>query len=312
MKRVKNRKKHFKINNPLGFSLFCAMIILILGLIVGTIIFFTSGAFNEMMTRCSHKLNEDPASAEKALPPEDETPEPVTETDSPEPTEEQQDPDATPGETPETGTPVPETPTPPPIQPETPRPTETTEPKQDTDDSLEGYTIGIDPTRDSGSKYKDETKYNLAFALKLKDYLESKGAKVVLTREDNKKEVGNSKRAKIIKNAKCDIAIRLMCNEVGSSTHGCYVQATKKNADFAKLLAETYSNGTGMKFQKDKKNGFEKLSSDTVSSNCGCPCARLIMGNWKNKSDRANLEDEAFQEKMMEAICEALLKQLRK
>ena len=128
----------------------------------------------------------------------------------------------------------------------------------------------------------------------------------------DKKEFSNSKRAKTIKNGDCDVAIRLMCNEVGSSTSGCYVQATKKNTDFGQILIDEYAAATGIRIQTGKGKGVEKISSDSVASNCGCPCVRLIMGNWKNKSERANLQDEAFQEKMMQAIYEALLKQLKK
>ena len=320
MKRVKNRQKHFRITNPLGFSLFCAMIILIVGLIVGTVIFFTSGGFDSMMKCINNKVKNEPAATDapranepgqEAETTPDDGKDPGTDPKADPTAEGTADPDATPLETPETGTPVPETPTPPPIQPETPRPDETPEPDPKGDAPLAGFTIGIDPVRDGGSKYKEEGKYNLAFAQQLKEYLESKGAKVVITREDNKKEVGNSKRAKIIKNAKCDVAIRIMCNEVGSSTHGCFVQGTKKNEDFCRAILKAYSEGTGMKIQSSKGKGFDKVS-DEVASKCGCPCARLILGNWKNKSDRANLEDDAFREKMVKAIYEGLLGQLRK
>jgi N-acetylmuramoyl-L-alanine amidase len=311
MKRIKNRKKHFRINNPLGFSLFCAMIIVIIGLIVGAVIFITSGGFSEMVKCIKNKATNETKAISTNLPTD--TPEPQQEAETtPAPSEAPEDPNATPMETPETGTPVPETPTPPPIQPETPRPDVTPEPEPDSNGPLTGFTIGLDPVRDSGSSYKNEGAFNLEFAQNLGKFLESKGAKVVITRDTNKKEFSNSKRAKTIKNGDCDVAIRLMCNEVGSSTSGCYVQATKKNTDFGQILIDEYAAATGIRIQTGKGKGVEKISSDSVASNCGCPCVRLIMGNWKNKSERANLQDEAFQEKMMQAIYEALLKQLKK
>lgn len=309
MKRIKNRKKHFRINNPLGFSLFCAMIILIIGLIVGTVIFFTSGAFGEMVKCIRNKAINEPDN--KSVIVNDNTPVPEAEA-SPSPTAIPGEPDETPTETPETGTPAPETPTPPPIQPETPRPDVTQEPEPDQNGPLAGVTIGLDPVRDSGSKYKEEGAFNLEFAQQLGKFLESKGAKVVITRDTNKKEFSNSKRAKTIKNGDCDLAIRLMCNEAGSSTHGCYVQATKKNRDFGQILIDAYSSGTGMKIQSGKGKGVDKISSDDVASKCGCPCVRLILGNWKNKNDRSDLEDDAFRDKMMQAIYEGILKQLGK
>lgn len=302
MKRIKNRRKHFRITNPLGFSLFCAMIVLIAGLVVGTVFLVRGGYFGDLLKCVKSEMNgnrstqtqETGASA---------TPE-LSDAPTAVPTESAV-------ETPDIGTPEPETPTPPPIEPETPEPGTSGGADHETSTSLEGVTIGIDPTRDGGSKYKTEGAYNLEFAQQLKEFLESKGAKVVITREDNKKEVGNSKRAKIIKDAKCDLAIRLMCNEVGASTHGCFVQATKKNESYARIMIKAYSEGTGIEIQSGKGRGYDKVS-DEVASKCGCPCVRLILGNWKNKNDRANLEDQAFRQKMMQAIYEGLLEQLKK
>lgn len=280
------------------------MIILVIGLIVGVVFLVRGGYVKDMLNCVKTELN-----GGRSVPTQEAeatgTPE-TTIAPSANPTE-------TAEETPEIGTPIPETPTPPALEPETPDPNVSAQPTKDPTSPLAGFTIGIDPVRDGGSKYKAEGEFNLEFARQLGEYLESKGAKVVITREDNKKEVGNSKRAKIIKNADCDIAIRLMCNEIDSSSHGCYVQATKKNQSYAKALIQAYSEGTGIEIQNGKKNGVDKIgsSSDEVASKCGCPCVRLIMGNWKNKTERANMQDEETRQKMMEAIYQALLSQLK-
>lgn len=303
MKRIKNRKKHFQITNPLGFSLFCAMIILAIGLIVGLVFLIKGGYVQQMLNCAKSELN-----GERAVPTEEAeaTPEPdKTEEPSSAPTESA-------AETPEIGTPEPETPTPPPLEPETPAPNATYDPLKDPDAALHGVTIGIDPMR-GGSKNKAEGEYDLAFAKALGAYLESKGATVVITRENNN-ELSTTKRAKIIKDAECDIALRLFCNHISAKTSGCFVEGTKSNLDFAQLLIDEYSAATGIPKQKgsNKKDGVEKVSNsdDQVSSKCGCPCVRIILGNWDNKSERANLQDEAFQQKMFEGIYQAFLKQL--
>ncbi|MBR2644530.1 MAG: N-acetylmuramoyl-L-alanine amidase [Clostridia bacterium] len=298
MKRIKKRRKHFRISNPLGFSLFCAICILAVGLVVG-IICLAVGYGQDAIAFIKAQLNGTPVSVQATLP---STAEP---TDTPVPTE-------SPIETPDIGTPVPETPTPEPLN--TPEPVATTpapDPKEDPNAPLYGFTIGIDPTRDVDSKYKEECAYNLEIAQKLKAYLESKGATVVLTREDNKTDIGNNSRAKIIKKAKCDIAIRLMCNHISSKSSGCFVQYLKKNKNYAKALINAYSEATGIKKQSGKSGGIEN-KSDTVASECGCPCVLLVMGNWDNKTERANLQDEAFQEKMIGAIYETLLARLKR
>lgn len=296
MKRIKKRRKHFRISNPLGFSLFCAMCILAVGLVVG-IVCLAVGYGDDAIAFLKAQLNGTPISAQASEPPT------AAPTDTPAPT-------MSLIETPEIGTPVPETPTPEPL--DTPAPIETiaADPKEDPNAPLYGFTIGLDPTRDGGSKYKEECAYNLEFAQQLKQYLESKGATVVLTREDNKKEVGNSARAKTIKKANCDIALRLMCNHISSKSSGCYVQYLKKNKTYAQELVNAYSSATGIKKQSGKSGGIEN-KSDTVASDCGCPCVLLVMGNWDNKSERSDLQDDAFREKMIRAIYETLLARLK-
>lgn len=301
MKRIKNRRKHFRITNPLGFSLFCAMIVLVIGLIVGMVFLVRGGYVAQMLNCVKSEVTGNRTTPTK----EAQVPDTPAATNTPAAST------AEPGtETPEIGTPAPETPTLPPLEPETPDPNATAGTVKDPNAPLAGFTIGIDPTRDGGSQYKSEGEFNLAFARKLADYLESKGATVVITRDNNKKEVGNSKRAKIIKNADCDIALRLMCNHISSKSSGCYVQSLKKNKAYALDLIERYSEMTGIRIQSGKGDGYEN-KSDTVSSDCGCPCVLLVMGNWSNKTERANMQDEETQQKMIEAIYETLLNQLK-
>ncbi len=305
MKRIKNRKKHFQITNPLGFSLFCAMIILVIGLIVGMVFLIKGGYIQQMLSCAKSELNGDRATPSQEA---EVTPgQTATEEPSLAPTEAAE-------ETPEIGTPDPETPTPPPLEPETPAPGATYDPKKDPNAPLAGVTIGLDPMR-GGPKGKSDGPYDLEFAKALGAFLESKGATVVITREDNS-DMGTSKRTKIIKDAECDIALRLFCNHISKSASGCFVEATKNNMEFAQIMIDEYSAATGIPKQKgsNKKNGVEKVSNsdDQVSSKCGCPCVRIVLGNWENKSERANLEDEAFQQKMFEGIYQAFLKQLNK
>ena len=297
MKRIKKRRKHFRISNPLGFSLFCAMCILAVGLVVG-IVCLAVGYGEDAIAFIKAQLNGTPVSVQATLPPT------AAPTDTPLPTESSV-------ETPEIGTPVPETPTPEPLETPAPAETPSAEPKEDPNAPLYGFTIGIDPTRDGESKYKSECAYNLEFAQQLKAYLESKGATVVLTREDNKKDLNNTTRAKTIKKANCDIAIRLMCNHISSKSSGCFVQYLKKNKSYAKELINAYSEATGIKKQSGKSGGLDN-KSDTVASNCGCPCVTLVMGNWDNKTERSNLEDDAFRETMIKAIYETMLSRLKK
>ena len=89
-------------------------------------------------------------------------------TEEPEISEEPtQAPTDSPEETPDIGTPEPETPTPPALEVETPAPSTTSGSNTISGTAFEGLTIGIDPTRDGGSKYKNEGEYNLSLAKEL-------------------------------------------------------------------------------------------------------------------------------------------------
>ena len=102
-----------------------------------------------------------------------------------------------------------------------------------------------------------------------------------------------------------------MCNHISSKSSGCFVQYLKKNKSYAKELIKAYTESTGIKKQSGKSGGIEN-KSDSVASACGCPCVLLVMGNWDNKSERQNLEDDAFREAMIKAIYETMLSRLTK
>ena len=59
MKRIKTRRKHFRITNPLGFSLFCASVILVVALIAGIVFLAVGGYFGDALKCVKAKLNGD-------------------------------------------------------------------------------------------------------------------------------------------------------------------------------------------------------------------------------------------------------------
>ena len=140
MKRIKTRRKHFRITNPLGFSLFCAIIVLAIGLVVG-IVCLAVGYGEDAVKWAKAQLNGTKVVAEITQAPTQAPTATAVPTDSA-------------VETPDIGTPVPETPTPQPIEIGTPAPVETTSPNEDPSAPLYGFTIGLDPARDGESKYK--------------------------------------------------------------------------------------------------------------------------------------------------------------
>lgn len=292
MKQIKKRRKRLRIGNPVGFSLFCVLCLAVLaGLYLGVSWCVAHGP--AVMQAVKQAVRQEVSATATAEP-----------ADSPSVT-------ATPeaqalvpsvADTPALGTPDTSTPTAEPAVVVTPGPT------ANASQPLYGQIVALDPCRDGKSKYTAEAEYNLLFANRLKTYLESKGATVILTRENSSDYFSNADRASAVKAAESTLAIRLMCNHISSSTSACYVQASSANKTFGQSLIDSYVAATGMSRQSgnDKKQGLE-TKSDEVAKSCGCTCALLVMGNWDNKTDRSNLQDEAFMDKMIEGVYNAIV-----
>lgn len=293
MKQIKHRRRRLRIGNPVGFSLFCLGVIVLIVLLYAGIAWVVKNGpavVDAVKGAVQSEANASDNPGSTDVPP------PIAEF-SPDPTD-------APVETPAAGTPntSPETPAPEPTQ------LVTASPAEDPSAPLYGRIIGLDPCRDGSSKYPEEASYNLELALKLKAYLEEQGATVILSRTDSTGTYENVERAKTFKNAECDVVIRLMANHITSKTSAAYVRGTAKNEDFCRDVLEGYIEATGMKLQTGdgKKSGYE-VKSDDVCKKCGCPCAVLIYGNWENSTDYANLQDAAFQQKMMDGIYNGIL-----
>lgn len=288
MKRIQRRRKHLRVNSPVGASLLCIAALAIIALlyvgvkwVVVNAPILVAGAREAMLTETSTPL----PTAEPVETPNPESAEPIV--------------------TPALLTPEPDETEEPPM---TEMPEETMQPDDNVDAPLYGITIGIDPFRDKGSQYTAEADYNLDFANKLAAYLEARGATVVLTRDTSSKSFSDSTRASVIRNAGCDLAIRLLCNHItNKKTGGAYVQTLKKYEAFAQLVVDEYTEATGIEKRKD--NGIE-IKSVSFLDSTGCPTVQLIMGHWTNSAELKNLKDEEFQEKMMEGLYNALLKQV--
>ncbi|MBQ8891477.1 MAG: N-acetylmuramoyl-L-alanine amidase [Bacilli bacterium] len=149
------------------------------------------------------------------------------------------------------------------------------------------YDIVIDPGhggKDIGASYKDytESKFNLEYALKLKEELESLGLKVKLTRETDKSldNYGEKGRVSIPYITKAKLMLSLHLNSaklnVGKGGVEIYI-ANNSNIDFAKKMAESIVEKTGTIFSTN--------SSDRVAS--GVYLRKLT------KSDLDELKKEA-------------------
>lgn len=290
-KRIKKRRKLLRLGTPLGFSLFCVLILLLL-----------AGAYIGVSWSLEHAPTVFEA-VKRAVRDEVEvvstTPAPLT------PEELEQDEKVQTGlmsygNTPAVGTPDTSTPTP------APTPILTPEPTPFFSKPLKGKIVGIDPVYDSASEFPEEAEFNLAFAMELKAYLEEREVIVVMTRTDAS-PCSDEDRYNAINAGNCDIAVRLQCNEAKSSVSGCYVRSSRKNMNFGQTLSSAYRKATGLKSQSGKTGGYE-IQSDEVCKNSSCPVGVLIMGNFTGKKDGERMNDPDFRESMIRGIYNGLMK----
>ena len=293
MKQIKKRRRILRIGNPIGFSLFCLVCLaLMAGLYLGIswAIKNGPGVVKAMRTTVQEEVMTTPT-VEPSREPKDE----LLPTHTPTPEVK---------ETPALGTPDVSTPSP------EPSAYVSAGPVGQVGAALYGQIIGVDAARDSTSKYSSEAANNLVLANRLKRYLESQGATVVLSRtEETKGKMDDDARARVFKDANCTYVIRLMCNHINAKTSACYVKATKSNKSFGQNIVDAYTVATGMRKQNGKGNGVD-VKDDGVAAKCGCPCAMLILGNWDNTKDKTNLQDETFMDRICEGIFNGLTAQI--
>lgn len=199
--------------------------------------------------------------------------------------------------------------------------------------ALNGYCVVIDPGHQAvankdpesmsssmgGSKQKssqgyigtvsgtDESEINLAHALLLKNYLESLGCEVYLTRDTNEVDISNKERAEYAVSKNPDVYIRLYCNAANDSkTSGCEV-IVPSSGDYASqvtawgdTLGKKISECTGCMFNGCKASG----NYSGLNWASSVPSFMVRMGYLTNSDDEANLLDEEYQFKQCQAIAD--------
>ncbi len=186
---------------------------------------------------------------------------------------------------------------------ETPDETQTTEPEPV---SKDGTVVIIDAGhggKDQGCAYGEilEKDVNLKLALLLRDELESAGIEVVMIRDDDT-FVYLNRRVEAAENASADayISIHVDSYPGDSSIEGITVHY-QKGATGGKTLATDLHEVL-------KESGIttirKTMESDLyVLRNTSMPAALVEVGFLTNKSDRKNLQSEAFLEELAKQLC---------
>ena len=176
---------------------------------------------------------------------------------------------------------------------------------------LKGLKIAIDAGHGGtelgaiGGLNDNEKDVNLEISKILKEKLETNGANVIMTREDDsfvglndRVEIANKNNAQIFisihNNALPDSAAHL--KSTGSETYYFYQQSK----ELAKDVVEALAKETGF------KNNGAKAQSFAVVRNTNCPAILVEVGYIINPEDNAKLIDKDYQNKIAEAILHGL------
>ena len=149
---------------------------------------------------------------------------------------------------------------------------------------------------------------------RLAKLLRAKGAKVALTRKDDK-SVGPciTERAAAGNKLKADAALSIHADGAAASGHGFHIIepiSIGRNADMVsgsaklgKALRDAYHEGTGIPYSNylgekaiDRRDDLGGLNMSTV------PKVFIECGNMQNKSDAAKLSSAAFRQRIADAL----------
>ncbi|WP_243722690.1 N-acetylmuramoyl-L-alanine amidase [Actinomadura sp. 7K507] len=174
-----------------------------------------------------------------------------------------------------------------------------------------------DTTGTSSNDGYPEHAFTWDVSKRLAKLLQAEGAKVTLTRK-NDKGVGPciTERAAIANRLKADAAVSIHADgNARASAHGFHIiepVAIPRNADMVpgshelgKALRDAYRDGTGMPYSnylgedgRDRRNDLGGLNMSKV------PKVFIECGNMRNKGDAAKFADKSFRQRIAESLTE--------
>ena len=142
---------------------------------------------------------------------------------------------------------------------------------------------------------------NLQISLKLRDALEALGCEVYMTRETADVDISNQQRAIMMNELGVDLVLRLHCNgstNASANGIGLYIRKTGTLADecerAARALLPNMVEATGA-----NSDGIFKRDTYTGLNWSEVPCILVEMGFMTNREEDRNLNDPAYQDKLV-------------
>lgn len=183
--------------------------------------------------------------------------------------------------------------------------------------ALSGVSIVLDSGhggKDMGASYQgvDEAPLNLAIVKKLEKRLQSLGCNVVLTRKDehdlandtaiNRKKEDMKKRIEIINDEKNDLLVSIHMNKYPSEEVKGF-QVFYQD-DLSKLFAQYIQENANIDLKQNKQI---KKGDFYIINNSRIPGVLIECGFISNSEDRHNLNDENYQNKLVECVVKGIV-----
>lgn len=158
-----------------------------------------------------------------------------------------------------------------------------------------------------------EYELTLEISLMLREELQSRGYTVLMTRETHDVNISNKERAEKANAAGADITVRIHGNSfTDSSVNGAETLAPSTSNPYAGDIAEAsqklakeiltaYCGITGM------HNRGVKIDDTMTGINwCEMPVTIIELGFMSNATDDTNMQDDAYQQKMIKGIADGI------
>ena len=142
----------------------------------------------------------------------------------------------------------------------------------------------------------------------LKDKLEAEGATVYMTRESHDVDISNQERTKMMNDYGVDLMLRIHCDASGSSeAKGVGLFVSESNAiaaqsyAYAEIIQPIVCEAIGA-----QNRGITQNDTYTGQNWAEVPCIMIECGFLSNPEEDQLLNDEAYQERLAEGICEGV------
>lgn len=187
---------------------------------------------------------------------------------------------------------------------------------------LVGHVIAVDPGHggyDGGARASSgqwEKVYNLSISKKLRDYLQSLGATVIMTRVDDyalcdinppirKKRQDMERRAELVLEANAELLVSIHMNQYRDHRQSGPQVFFRPDCEASKKLSETLQGKMIEELMPKVKR--EAHAGDFYMLSLGIPSALIECGFLSNPAEEALLRTEAYEQRVAKAIGDGIV-----